>query len=49
MQQIQKARLGELKTPHGIIETPIFMPVELGNTVSNDSRGGKKSRCSNNF
>ena len=21
------ARIGELKTPHGVIETPVFMPV----------------------
>ncbi len=27
------ARLGELKTPHGIIETPIFMPVGTRATV----------------
>lgn len=28
-----KARLGELETPHGIIETPIFMPVGTRATV----------------
>ena len=28
-----KARLGELKTPHGTIETPIFMPVGTRATV----------------
>ena len=28
-----RARLGELKTPHGIIETPIFMPVGTRATV----------------
>ena len=28
-----KARLGELRTPHGIIETPIFMPVGTRATV----------------
>ena len=28
-----RARLGELKTPHGVIETPIFMPVGTRATV----------------
>ena len=28
-----KARLGKLHTPHGIIETPIFMPVGTRATV----------------
>ncbi len=27
------ARIGELKTPHGIIETPVFMPVGTQATV----------------
>ncbi len=27
------ARLGELKTPHGVIETPVFMPVGTQGTV----------------
>ena len=27
------ARLGEIKTPHGVIETPIFMPVGTKATV----------------
>ena len=28
-----KARLGSLKTPHGAVETPIFMPVGTNATV----------------
>jgi queuine tRNA-ribosyltransferase len=28
-----KARLGSLKTPHGVVETPIFMPVGTNATV----------------
>ena len=28
-----KARLGSLKTPHGEVETPIFMPVGTNATV----------------
>ena len=28
-----KARLGELKTDHGKIETPIFMPVGTAGTI----------------
>ena len=28
-----KARLGKLHTPHGVIETPIFMPVGTRATV----------------
>ena len=27
------ARIGELKTPHGVIETPVFMPVGTNATV----------------
>ena len=28
-----KARLGKLSTPHGIIDTPVFMPVGTKGTV----------------
>ena len=32
------ARLGRLHTPHGVIETPIFMPVrDSGDSKINDS------------
>ena len=27
------ARIGELKTPHGVIKTPVFMPVGTQATV----------------
>ena len=27
------ARIGELKTPHGVIETPVFMPVGTNSAV----------------
>ncbi|MGH9452327.1 MAG: tRNA-guanine transglycosylase, partial [Terriglobia bacterium] len=28
-----RARLGRISTPHGIVETPAFMPVGTGGTV----------------
>ncbi|MFN5706064.1 MAG: tRNA guanosine(34) transglycosylase Tgt, partial [bacterium] len=31
--QASKARAGEIVTDHGIIETPIFMPVGTAGTV----------------
>ena len=44
------ARLGRLHTPHGVIETPIFMPVGTQATVKiNDTRRIKRNRFSNNI
>ena len=31
--KVTHARAGLLHTPHGVIETPIFMPVGTGGTV----------------
>ena len=39
------ARRGIVHTPHGDIQTPVFMPVGTQATVKSDSRGIKRNWC----
>jgi len=36
---VTRARAGLLRTPHGVIETPVFMPVGTGGTVKGMTQG----------